>query len=190
VCRCVARSHVVFCLAATQPQCATAFIPPGAELWPFDQWALQPHHRGPVLGLHCPRASSEITVEVILCKYSRQGASQHNCNLRATCVQQHVLLAPAKLSHRHACDNEAAHHTHPCVRAHQRRDLHRSDASHQRRHAHRRIDRHTLTPTRTHTDRPHITQRFWRTCSLQRVVSCVARFCARTLLQCVGPKPP
>ena len=42
------------------------------KLWPFQLWAMQAHHHGLVLGLFCPRMSSEITVEVILCKYSRQ----------------------------------------------------------------------------------------------------------------------
>jgi hypothetical protein len=35
-------------------------------------WAVLPHHHGLVLGHYCPRVSSEITLEVILCKYSRQ----------------------------------------------------------------------------------------------------------------------
>jgi hypothetical protein len=49
------------------------FIPPEAYLpWPFEAWAVQPHHHGPVWRLSCPRESSEITIEVILCKYSRQ----------------------------------------------------------------------------------------------------------------------
>jgi len=41
-------------------------------LWPLHLLAAKPHHHGLELGLFCPRVSSEITVEVILCKYSRQ----------------------------------------------------------------------------------------------------------------------
>ena len=40
--------------------------------WHFHTWAVMQHHHGLVLGHCCPRVSSEITLEVILCKYSRQ----------------------------------------------------------------------------------------------------------------------
>ena len=40
--------------------------------WPFVSWAMKPHHHGPDLGKLCLRASSVITIEVILCKYSRR----------------------------------------------------------------------------------------------------------------------
>ena len=40
--------------------------------WPFLSWAMESHHHGPELGRLCLRASSVITIEVILCKYSRQ----------------------------------------------------------------------------------------------------------------------
>ena len=59
---------------ATQSSCYAKFIPPEATPWPFHAQATRLHHRGSVLGLICPRASSEITVEVILCKYSRHCA--------------------------------------------------------------------------------------------------------------------
>ena len=44
----------------------------GQRPWPFQMWAASIRHHGPAFGLFCPRVSSEITVEVILCKYSRQ----------------------------------------------------------------------------------------------------------------------
>ena len=50
--------------------------------WPFVSWAMKPHHHGPDLGKLCLRASSVITIEVILCKYSRRS---HMRLLRATC---------------------------------------------------------------------------------------------------------
>ena len=40
--------------------------------WPFVSWAMEPHHHGPELGRFCLRVSSVITIEVILCKYSRR----------------------------------------------------------------------------------------------------------------------
>ena len=40
--------------------------------WPFVSWAMKAHHHGPELGKLCLRVSSEITIEVILCKYSRR----------------------------------------------------------------------------------------------------------------------
>ena len=43
-----------------------------AMSWPFVSWAMKPHHHGPELGKLCLRASSVITIEVILCKYSRR----------------------------------------------------------------------------------------------------------------------
>ena len=49
--------------------------------WPFVSWAMKPHHHGPDLGKLCLRASSVITIEVILCKYSRRS---HMRSLRAT----------------------------------------------------------------------------------------------------------
>ena len=52
----------------------TSFIPPGPQgglAFPnCGQCVI--HHRRLLLGLNCSRVSSEITIEVILCKYSRQ----------------------------------------------------------------------------------------------------------------------
>ena len=47
--------------------------------WPFVSWAMKAHHHGPELGKLCLRVSSEITIEVILCKYSRRslGDKEH-----------------------------------------------------------------------------------------------------------------
>ena len=64
------------CALAIRPLSLTTprtFIPPGAEALAVlfgGQWLL--HHHGPALSLVCPRVSSEITVAVILCKYSRR----------------------------------------------------------------------------------------------------------------------
>ena len=47
--------------------------------WPFVSWAMVPHHHGPELGRLCLRASSVITIEVILCKYSRRISVPPQC---------------------------------------------------------------------------------------------------------------
>ena len=61
------------CRWTTQPHCSTNVIPPETASCLGHscrgQWIS--HHHGPELGRLCLRASSVITIEVILCKYSR-----------------------------------------------------------------------------------------------------------------------
>ena len=61
----------------TQSCCRAVFIPPEAKPWPFRARATKTTSSWSSLGLICPHVSSEITVEVILCKYSRQRKPVH-----------------------------------------------------------------------------------------------------------------
>ena len=66
--------------------------------WPFVSWAMKPHHHGPELGKLCLRASSVITIEVILCKYSRRS---HMRSLLATYRGRLYRLMFTALPHWH-----------------------------------------------------------------------------------------
>ena len=83
-------------------------IPPEGKLWHFMSRAMQPHHHGFEMGLLCPRVSSEITIEVILYKYSRQviaeaPAPQFRCVCRNYCFDAASALSHCVASNHNDC---------------------------------------------------------------------------------------
>ena len=77
-------------------------------------WAVVSRHHGPAFGLFCPRVSSEITVEVILCKYSRQ---LHSMACQATltrCAHCDVCCWATAVGYGFTCRSAVAPRNSPC----------------------------------------------------------------------------